>query len=108
VGEVAVWNHFGTSTIPERPFISGPIEQGKHEIRALQVRLAKGIYELKITKYKALEFIGTDLKSRIQKAIVAGVPPPNAPGTIAQKGSSGTLRDTGQLLQAINFEIRED
>ena len=107
-GQVAVWNHFGTDTIPARPFISGPIEGQQTEIRALQARLAKGVFEGKLEIPQALEFIGRDLTSRIQKGIVDGIPPPNAPSTIAQKKSSKPLIDTSQLLQSISYEVREE
>jgi hypothetical protein len=103
-----MWNHFGTENIPARPFITKPIEEQQNEIRALQVRLAKGVYEGKLSTEHALEFVGRDLQTRIQKEIVSGVPPENAPSTVAKKGSSGTLRDTDQLLQSITYEVREE
>ena len=50
--------------------------------------------------------------TRAGEAAVAGVkaqfgiiPPPNAPATIARKGSSATLIDTGALRDSIDFQI---
>ena len=35
------------------------------------------------------------------------IPPPNAPSTVARKGSSATLIDTGALRQAISYVVRD-
>lgn len=35
------------------------------------------------------------------------IPPPNAPATVARKGSSATLIDTGALRDAITYIVRE-
>lgn len=107
VVDVAVWNHFGTDRIPERPFISGTMEEKRSEIKAFQLRLSKGIYEGKITQEQALEFVGRDLQSKIVSKINDFFPPRNAPSTIAQKKSSKPLIDTKQLVGSINYEVRK-
>lgn len=38
------------------------------------------------------------IENAIVKKILSGVPPPNAPTTIRQKGSSKTLVDTGEMV----------
>ena len=38
------------------------------------------------------------IENAIVKKMLSGVPPPNAPSTIAKKGSSKTLIDTGEML----------
>lgn len=108
VVQVAIWNHFGTPTIPARPFISGTIDEQISQIRALQLRLSKGIFEGKITQDQALDFLGVDLQTRIVKKINDFFPPPNAPSTIAAKKSSKPLVDTKQLVGSIQYEKRSN
>ncbi len=38
------------------------------------------------------------LENAVIEKILCNVPPPNAPATIRKKKSSGTLRDTGEML----------
>lgn len=41
------------------------------------------------------------------KSQFGSIPPPNAPSTVAKKGSSATLIDTGSLMGAITYVVRE-
>ena len=41
------------------------------------------------------------------QAKFGSIPPPNAPSTIAKKGSSATLIDSGALRQAITYVVRK-
>jgi hypothetical protein len=49
--------------------------------------------------------MGSTLANAMKRKIVdgAGVPPPNAPSTVAKKGSSRPLVDTGRLVNAITW-----
>ncbi len=79
-----------------------------------------------MTVLKALKLMGLRIKADIQAKILADVPPPNASSTILKKTRSikgkrargyaiadaalfgeGTLRDTGQMLNAIDYQVRE-
>jgi hypothetical protein len=106
--EVATWNHFGTRTIPARPFISGPIEANKDAIAAMIRRLQKGVFEFKVTQDDALKLLGERVRSYILADIKAGFPPPNADSTIDRKGSDTPLIDMAQLVGSITYEVREE
>ena len=56
---------------------------------------------------KALELIGLFVKGLIQGRMSAGIPPPLKASTIARKGSSKPLINTGQLRASIDYEVRE-
>jgi len=61
-----------------------------------------------IIAYKdGLETFGQVAEIQITATIDRGVPPPNAPSTIAAKGSSQPLFDTGQLYGQISHEVRD-
>ena len=69
--------------------------------------LTKRIIEGKLTREQALEQFGAWAAGQVQAFISAGrVVPPLDPTTIARKGSSIPLIDTGQLRQSITYEVR--
>lgn len=104
LAQVAEWNEFGTSRIPARPFIRGFVDDRREDImtwikRATE-RVAKGV-----APEEAFEIVGLRIQSGMQKRIADGVPPPNAASTIARKGSSKPLINTGQLRSSITYKV---
>src|SRR5690242_16408211 len=79
VGEVATWNHYGTSTIPARPFITRPIDMRRPEIEKLVQRVVAGISSNKISAETGLNLVGTKLRGICVQAINAREYEPNAP-----------------------------
>lgn len=104
--QIAVWNHYGTSRgIPPRPFITVAMFKGRGEIRA---NLRKVAYQVTVNgrpMTPELQKLGAFGAGKIQDQIASNMPPPNAASTIAQKGSSGTLIDTGRLRQSITWQL---
>lgn len=108
MASVATWNEFGTSRgIPARPFMAQTFAKKKAEIVDFIDKLRGAVFAGNGTFENALGEIGERYKSFIQKEIASGGFAPNAPSTIAQKGSSKPLIDTGALRQSINWEIVE-
>ena len=64
--------------------------------------LAKGS-----TSEKVLDELGVFAKGMLQKEIKNGEFVANAPSTVAKKGSSRPLIDTGLLRQSVNFVIKK-
>ena len=54
---------------------------------------------------RALSVLGMALVGDVQQRIRNRIPPPNAPYTIARKGSDVPLIDTGRLRQSIDFVV---
>lgn len=108
MGEIATWNHYGTETIPARPFITRPIDLKNAELRTLVQRLMRGISLGKITAGHAAEILGQKLRDTCVAAINAREFEPNAQSTIDRKGSSTPLVDTGQLKGAITYQVRDE
>ena len=106
VSEVALYNEYGTSTAPARPFLSQAWENCEEQVRSLCGQLAADIADGGDAG-SGLEEVGEALKTAIQAEILSGDFEPNAPATIARKGSSQPLVDTGELLDSITYEIRE-
>ncbi len=100
-------HEFGTSTLPERSFIRSTTRSKKKQIIALQTKLLKKISTGEMTVKKALGLVGEFLSDEIRQKIVAIQSPPNTPETIARKGSSNPLIDTGQLKNSITYEVNQ-
>lgn len=105
--ELAVIHEYGTKDghIPARPFILSTFNAKRPEYVAMLKKLVKGIYLLKMTPTRALGLLGSKMASDMKKRIRAGIPPPNAPDTVAHKGSSKPLVDSGQLLSSITWAV---
>lgn len=55
---------------------------------------------------RALDVAGAAIAGQLRQSIVDTNSPPNAPSTIARKGHSKVLVDTGHMLQSIDHEVR--
>lgn len=103
----AFYNEFGTANIPERPFMREGIRGGKDKItrlmRADGARLLRG--EKGFSLDKALKRLGVEGQGIIQDSITTGGFTPNAPATVREKGSSKPLIDTGQMRQAVSYQV---
>ncbi len=103
--DVAVWNHFGTSNTPARPFITASLELARDDLKALYARLVAGVIAGKISDEKAAEFLGQWAVREIVDNINRGFFQANADSTIAAKGSDTPLIDTGQLKASIRATV---
>ncbi len=98
---VAAANEFGTDTVPERSFLRSTFDEEREKLATITAAEAQAIMEGTKTVDLSLALIGEYFTGRVQAKIHSHPPPPNAPETIARKGSSGTLIDSGQLVQSI-------
>lgn len=119
VVEVALWNEFGTSSIPQRSFFRSAIDENISKIEAMRDKMVENILYNGWKPQKALEAIGLFVQTLIQNKIKSNVPPPygtghgNPPETIsrlqaakrARTGHSQTLRESELLLRSITFKV---
>lgn len=95
-------------TIPERSFIRSTVDKNKG-YRALCSKIGQSIIAGRIPDFvTALGILGEKVTSDIKSAIEQGIDPPNAPMTIARKGSSKPLIDTAQMKNAITYDVHKD
>ena len=104
VAEYAMYNELGTSRIPARPFLKSSFDENKGEIEnfigAGLTRVGEGGSEETV-----LSAVGMLCQQLAQDKIDATNSPPNAPGTIRQKGSSHPLIDNGTMKNTLTFEV---
>ncbi len=89
--------------IPPRPFF-------RHMIAAKRAEWPKAIADLlKANGYDALRTLqqtGEVVAGQLRRSIYETNSPPLKPTTIARKGFSKPLIDTGVLIQSINYEVK--
>ncbi len=104
VAEVAWFNEYGTKNIPSRPFLRTTINRHHKKYTDL---IASGLIMYltgKISRQKVQAKIGFTAQADVKKEITEWETPPNAELTIALKGSSQPLIDTGQLRNSIQWQ----
>lgn len=117
VATIAAYNEFGTPNaahpIPSRPFMRNAYEKFKRYGFVFFERAFKVCFcDAKKERLKAtprtkdfFTLIGLKIQSFMVSHIDENMAPPNAPATIAKKGSAHTLFDTGILKKSISFEV---
>lgn len=105
--QVAIWNEFGTERIEARSFIRGWFDENEANLRRELVTLLQLVVAGQRTKEQVLEMLGMRAVGQIQARIAAGISPPNKPSTVAAKGSSTPLIDTGTLRSSITYRVVE-
>jgi hypothetical protein len=107
LAEVGWWNEFGTKTIPERPFLRTGLREKITKYRMILNAGLKKILVGATSVDQVLGILGVAAVADVQMKIIMIQSPPNAPATVAQKGSSSPLQDTGALRQHISWAIVE-
>lgn len=119
----AVWNEFGTEgsgkgfstprgggfggPIPERPFFRNAMRENRAKYRRSLFSEGRKILTGELTTTTSLNRLGLVAQGDIQQSIVSLQEPPNSPVTIALKGSSNPLVDTGAMRQAVTYELEK-
>lgn len=109
-GEVldyAMYNEFGTSRIPARPFMQTAYDRNEAEMNKFVDFLAQQIIDGKSNADRVLRILGETYQLKVQETIrnAKEWAVPNAPGTIEQKGSSSPLIDEGRMVGSVRYEV---
>jgi hypothetical protein len=102
----ATANEFGLGP-PERSFLRSTFDQHRRELIKRLNNEKINIVLARKDPERVLSFLGEFLISKIQQNIQSGIGPPNAPSTIAKKGSSKPLIDKARMIQSITKRIRK-
>lgn len=120
----AIWQEFGTKggaasggwggPIPERPFMREALRSNASTYRHLLRTYAREIVQAAASgksaasaKRAALTKLGLRAKDDIQSSITSMSSPPNSPVTVALKGSSNPLIDTGKMRSSVTYDVGE-
>lgn len=106
VADVAIYNEFGTSRIPARPFLEQTFRKHKDEY----IQSAEEVYGafVKRKDFKSeLKKFGEKCKQDVRDEIDEGDFTPNAPSTIARKGFNHPLYETGLLKSSVVYRTKK-
>lgn len=106
--QVAAWNEYGTEHSPSRPFMRQTIKDHKGDIEKRAAVALRSAATNRGDVQTVLNQIGACTKAYMQDEIRNGGWTPNAPSTIAKKGSSKPLIDSGHMRQSIVYEIKKE
>lgn len=103
--DVATFHEFGTKDVPERSFIRSNDANNKAKYKTIIAELKDKIIFKGMNISTALGLLGEKIKLDIQSGIRKGLKPELKEKTIATKGSSTPLVDTGQLINGITYQV---
>lgn len=107
--EIAAIHEFGSpkAGIPERSFIRSTfLVRRVNALNNMCAKLAKAVVTQGMKPERALGLLGSWAAAEVKSTITEiDIPPPLAQATIDAKGSSKPLVDTGQLKNAITYEV---
>lgn len=104
----AIINEFGVpGRIPARPFMRNTFRNQNNFINTLQKNISAVVHN-HMPVSKALIIVGENVRTEIIREINALSEPPNAPSTIARKGSSKPLIDTAEMRNNVNYRLNTD
>ena len=107
VQDYAIFNEYGTSRIPARPFfrLSVGTANAQNEIKEYMKQQVEQIIQGGISAQQAYENLGTFVVQKIKKTIASGNFAALNPQTVKKKGHSKPLMDTHSLFHSIDYEI---
>jgi|LSQX01.3.fsa_nt_gb hypothetical protein len=91
--------------IPERSFIRSGFDEQKVRYEKQAAKLLDKVLHLAIPVDTFFSVLGEYIAGQLQTYLTDISTPPNHPFTIARKGSSNPLIDTGRLRQAITHKV---
>jgi len=97
---------FGTDNgnIPARPWLRPGVESGNEEYLNIITDAMENNQPLE----QALEIVGVVAVAKVQQYMIDLKSPANAPQTIARKGSSNPLIDTGSLKSSVTHKVTSE
>lgn len=96
-------HEYGLGNNPERSFLRSTMDDKKGSADRMVIRdIRRGM-----TPEQVLNLLGLKLQADVRATIRSNIPPALSASTIAQKGSSVALVDTGQLVQSIDYQVKK-
>tara|TARA_R110000782_G_scaffold204639_1_gene293096 strand:- start:981 stop:1415 length:435 start_codon:yes stop_codon:yes gene_type:complete len=102
----ATVNEFGTRNIPERSFIRSTYNKNYKKVAGRFIKIAQSISRGNYAIKNKMKLIGLEQEKAIKDTITNLRTPQNAPSTVAKKGSSNPLVDTGEMRSKISSALR--
>lgn len=102
---VTIQKEKGSIVIPERSFLRTTFDEKQDEWFKFVKKQLEHVFSGRISVRTLCERLGAKMVADIQEKLTDLDTPPNAPATIAQKGSSNPLIDSGGLRMRITYKV---
>lgn len=104
--ELGAIHEFGAGNVPERSFLRATLDIYRTWIVDETKTLLGAVLAERFSAVDALEILGSKVTTKVKQEItMIGIAPELHPDTIARKGSTRPLVDTGQLLNSITWSV---
>ncbi len=105
--QVGAWMEYGVPSrgIPERPWLSTGIRNGMPYFKKVNTASLRRVMDGTATVQIALDTLGVAAVAEVKHGIVVGPWAPNAPATVARKGSDKPLVDTTAMLNSVTHVV---
>lgn len=94
------------ANVPARPFIAPSMQNNSYKYAGMMAKDARKILLGRKTTAQVLDDVGAEAVKDIKTYIRIADFKPLAPATIAAKGSSKPLIDSGEMMNAIDYEVK--
>lgn len=104
--DVAFWNEFGVpeNNQPARPFFRRMVAK---ESDNWPKRIKELTLQYKWNSNKILDIMGQEISEQLKESILELMEPELSPKTIAKKGFSKPLIETGTMLESVDYEVKK-
>lgn len=103
----AFWNEFGTENIPERSFLRSAFDENEEDLHTTVARLWDAVKAGRATADQVARILGQRHEDQVKMKIKDGPFKANSPLTVALKGSTKPLIDSGQMRQSIRYVVEK-
>lgn len=106
---VGAVHEFGLGRVPERSFLRVPFMEKRNTVDDIMLKYWRQVAEGRMDADKAMSLAGVEFRNIVIDAFATngfGNWPELDPATVAEKGSSGVLIDTGTLRNSITWKVR--
>lgn len=109
MAKIAAIHEFGADNIPERPVLRQGTRNGMKKLQRVTEAHLRAVLQGKMTLIQVVQRTGVLIVGEVKREFTSPAPAfvPNAPATIARKGSSRPLVDTGQFRQSITYSTED-
>ena len=98
----------GGQGVPQRSFLRSTMDDNRTKYSGMISKVVGRAIDGSMSIDRGLGLVGAKASADVQRKIQSNIPPPLTQTTIDRKKSSTALIDTGQLVQAISWQVSRD
>lgn len=98
----------GDGRVPARRWLTKGIEDNGQAVQAAMAAAATAVLDRRASKQVAADNLGADVADIVRAHVSsANFPPPLKPATVARKGHSKAMVDSGKMMNSITHRVKK-